>query len=422
MDLVLVGLSHRTAPVEVRERIAFPEGHLPSALQRLRSEFGLREGMIVSTCNRVEIIAQGSDSRIEAIESVKNFLYTYHDLSPPFLENYLYSYLRHDVIRHVFRVASSLDSMVLGEPQILAQIKQAYALARQAESVGTQLKHLIPRAFFVAKKVRSATRIGASAVSISSVAVELARKIFGDLKGKSVLLLGAGEMGELAARSLVNSGINQILVANRTPDRSNQLASEFGGKTAAFEDLDNHLICSDIILVSTGSDSFLLDRNRLETIIPKRKYRPVFIIDIAVPRNVEPGVNELENVFLYDIDDLQSVMDANMRQRRQEAEVAEEIVEEEVRNYMQRLSTTSAGPLISALRRRIEDICLEELKNNQGSLSPEEHQRLEKILRRSAHKIAHPLINHIKQADDSPGRRLYTIDIIKRIFGLDKER
>ncbi len=217
MDLVLVGLNHKTAPVEVRERIAFAEGHLHSALKRLQRESDLQEGMIVSTCNRVEILAHGRKSQNQIVQSVKDFLYSYHTMKPPFLEDYLYSYLRHDAVRHIFRVASSLDSMVVGEPQILSQVKQAYTEACQAGSVGTYLKDLIPRAFFVAKKVRSSTRIGASAVSISSVAVELARKIFGDLRGKTTILLGAGEMGELAARNLLDSGVSQIFVTNRTP-------------------------------------------------------------------------------------------------------------------------------------------------------------------------------------------------------------
>lgn len=419
MELVLVGLNHNTAPVEVRERVAFPEGNLCPALQQLQ-DFGLREAMIVSTCNRVEVIAHGKDSLIQTIDSVKNFLYSYHRLSPPFLEDYLYSYLRHDLIRHVFRVTSSLDSLVVGEPQILSQMKQAYATACQAESVGSQLQELIPRAFFVAKKVRTSTRIGTSAVSVSSVAVELARKIFGELKEKTVLLLGAGEMAELAAQSLVESGIEEILIANRTPERGRKIAERFGGRTADFENLDSHLAASDIVLVATGSETYLLDKQRLDKIIKRRKYQPVFIIDIAVPRNVEPDVNELENVFLYDIDDLQSVIDANLRQRHQEAEVAKEIVEEEVRNYLRRLSAADAGPLISALRTRIEDICLEELRGQRNSFDPEQYQRLEKILRRSAHKIAHPVITQIKRTDESSDR-VYIIDVIKKIFRLDEE-
>ena len=421
MDLVLVGLNHKTAPVEVRERIAFVEGHLQSALKRLQRESDLQEGMIVSTCNRVEILAHGQNNQAEVVESVKAFLYSYHALTPPFLEDYLYSYLQRDAVRHVFRVTCSLDSMVVGEPQILSQVKQAYADACQAGSVGTYLKDLIPRAFFVAKKVRTATRIGVSAVSISSVAVELARKIFGDLKGKTTLLLGAGEMGALAARSLLDSGISQIFVTNRTPERGRELAAQLFATAVPFADLETYLIRSDIALVCTGSTTRLLDKSRLEAIIKKRRYRPLFIIDISVPRNVEPQVNELENVFLYDVDDLQSVIDANIRQRCEEAEIAEEIVDRETGNYMSQLSTRSAGPLIHSLRHRIEEICLEELKSNHKSLDPQEYKRLDKALRSTAHRIAHPFIREIRQADEDPTRRLQKIQLLRNIFRLDED-
>ena len=421
MDLVLVGLNHKTAPVEVRERIAFTEEQLHPALKRLQTEFGLQEGMIISTCNRVEVLAHGEKSQEQIIESVKEFLYSSHALEPRFLEDYLYSHLQGDAVRHIFRVASSLDSMVVGEPQILAQVKQAYAAACQAESVGTYLKDLIPRTFFVAKKVRSSTRIGASAVSISSVAVELARKIFGDLRGKSTLLLGAGEMGELAARSLLDSGISQVFVTNRTPQRSEAMAAQLLGKAVPFRDLETYLTQADIVLVCTGSTSLLLDKNGLEEIIKRRRYRPLFIIDISFPRNIDPHVNELENVFLYDIDDLQSVINANIRQRCEEAETAENIVQTEVAKYMSQLSTRGTGPLITALRHRIEEICLKELKGNHANLDPEEYQRLEKALKSTAHRIAHPLITEIRKADEDPTRRLHKLEMMRKIFRLDED-
>ncbi|MCZ6767675.1 MAG: glutamyl-tRNA reductase, partial [Acidobacteria bacterium] len=400
---------------------AFPDEQLHPALMRLQTEFGLREGMIISTCNRVEVFAHGQKSQEQIIESVKEFLYSSHALQPRFLEDYLYSHLQRDAVRHIFRVASSLDSMVVGEPQILAQVKQAYAVACQAGSVGTYLKDLIPRAFFVAKKVRSSTQIGASAVSISSVAVELARKIFGDLTGKSTLLLGAGEMGELAARSLLDSGISQLFITNRTPQRSQELAAQLLGKAVPFADLETYLVRCDIALVCTGSTSLLLDKNRLEKIIKRRKYRPLFIIDISVPRNIDPHVNELENVFLYDVDDLQSVINANIRQRCEEAETAEDIVQTEVAKYMNQQSTRGTGPLISALRQRIEEICLEELKSNHGNLDRQEYQRLEKALKSTAHRIAHPVIAEIRQADEDPTRRLHKIEMVRKIFRLDEK-
>jgi glutamyl-tRNA reductase len=421
MDLVLVGLSHKTAPIEVRERIAFPEEHLQTALQRLQIESELSEGMIVSTCNRVEILAHGRKNHPQIVESVTNFLYSYHALSPPFLENYLYSHLRQDAINHLFRVTSSLDSMVLGESQILSQMKRAYNLACQAGSVGRHLHDLIPRAFFVAKKVRTTTRIGATAVSISSVAIELARKIFGDLENKSILLMGAGKMSTLAAKSLLDVGIRKIYVANRTPERSERMAAKFSGQAVPFEDLETYLILADIALVSTGSDSYILKKADVEGIIKKRKYRPLFIVDISVPRNVDPAVNELENVFVYDIDDLQSVIDANIQQRQQEAEIAEEIVAEEVSNYIKQVSTRNVGPLASTLRSRIEEMCLEELKNRRHQLTDEEYQRMEKVLKKAAHKIAHPLITQLRKPDKNPSHRLYKIELFKKMFRLDEE-
>jgi glutamyl-tRNA reductase len=421
MDLVLVGLSHKTAPIEVRERIAFPEKHLQAALQRLREESELSEGMIVSTCNRVEILAHGRKSQDQIVESVKKFLYSYHALSPPFLESYLYSHFRHDAINHLFRVASSLDSMVVGEPQILSQVKQAYTLACQAGSVGRQLNDLIPRAFFVAKKVRTTTRIGEAAVSVSSVAIELARKILGDLENKSILLIGAGKMGALAAKSLLDGGVQQIYVANRTPERSEQMAAEFSGQAVPFEDLETYLVRADIAVVSTGSDSFILKKTDVEGILKRRKYRPLFIIDISVPRNVDPSVNELENVFVYDVDDLQSVISANMRQRQQEAEIAEDIVVEEVSNYINQMSARSVGPLASTLRSRIEEMCLEELQDRRHQFRDEEYKRMEMLLKKAAHKIAHPLITHLRDHDENPNHRLYKIELFKKMFRLDEK-
>jgi len=310
---------------------------------------------------------------------------------------------------------------VVGEPQILAQVKHAYTLACQAGSVGKQLNDLIPRAFFVAKKVRTNTRIGEAAVSVSSVAIELARKILGDLENKSILLMGAGKMGSLAAKSLLDGGVKQIYIANRTPERSAQLAAEFSGQAVPFEDLETYLVRADIALVSTGSDSFTLKKADVERTIKRRKYRPLFIIDISVPRNVDPSVNELENVFVYDVDDLQSVINANIRQRQQEAEIAEDIVVEEVSNYIKQMSTRSVGPLASTLRDRIEEMCLEELQDRQHQFKDEEYERMEKLLKKAAHKIAHPLITHLRAPEENPSHRLYKIELFKKMFRLDKK-
>ena len=420
MNLLLVGLSYKTAPVEVREQLAFPEKSLSAALQKLKNEFGLQEGMIVSTCNRVEVIAS-SPNQADGLGRIKHFLYSHHALQPPALEDCLYSYLNRDVINHVFRVASSLDSMVLGESQILAQVKRAFAAACEAKSVGTSLNRLIRRAFFVAKRVRTETRIAHSAVSISYVAVELARKIFGDLQHRSILLLGAGKMSELAVRSLVASGISRVFVANRTVARADQLAAKLEGTAVSFEQLDHYLPLADIALVSTGSNSFILNKQQVQKVIRKRRYSPLFIIDISVPRNVHPDVNDIENVFVYDIDDLQSISQANIQERRREAETAEKIIGEEVENYLMRLDSNHVGPLISALRTRLEEICLEELKKTGNRLNPDEYRRLERLLRKTAHKIAHPLILQIKRLDQNPTRDFYPLEMLKKAFRLDEK-
>ncbi|MBI4446733.1 MAG: glutamyl-tRNA reductase [Acidobacteria bacterium] len=416
MGLVLVGLSHKTTPVEIRERVAFPEGGLCSAHQQLRRDFQVPESFIISTCNRVELVASLPEET-DGPQRLKNFFYRYHSISPPELERFFYSYLHHDAIKHVFRVASSLDSMIVGESQILGQMKRAYAAACEAGSVGAHLNSLLPRAFFVAKRVRSETQIGASAVSVSYAAVELARKIFGNLQGMTILLLGAGKMGELAARNLLNSGVSRILVANRTHEKAAELARQFQGTAVPFEEMGEHLLVSDIILVSTGSDNYVLDKACVQQALRGRRYTPLFIVDISVPRNVDPHVNQLDNVFLYDIDDLQSVIDANVREREQQAAVAEEIIEEEVQNFLRRVSSSPAGPVANALRRRIEQICLQELEKSRDSLSPAEYERLRKVLTRTAGRIAHPLIVRLKFAQNGNQE----LEAIKRVFEPDPE-
>ena len=417
---VLVGLSHRTAPVEIREQVIFPEEAVPEALSQLRREFGLPEALILSTCNRTEIIAHREEGR-SVVEDIKQFLYIYHALRPLSLEQHLYSLLQRDVVLHVFRVASSLDSMVIGEPQILGQFKQAYSLAQQAGSIGSCLTNLIPRAFHVAKKVRTDTKVSSSAVSISSVAVELARKILGDLGAKSVLLLGAGKMSQLAARNLVQSGASSVYVANRSRERSLQLAQRVGGVSVELEELDRYLVQCDIVLVSTSAKSFILDPVRVQRAIRERRYAPIFIIDLGVPRNVDPKVNEIENVFLYDIDDLQWVLDANLNERKNEARIAEEIVQKEAKEHLLRTASNSAGSLIAALRLRLEETCLAELEKNRHQLGPEELAQMEKILRKTAHQIAHPFIMEMKHPDQDPQRRLHNLEMIKRVFGLDED-
>ncbi len=417
MDLVLVGLNHKTAPIEVREKVAFREESIPLALETLLREFDCDEAMIVSTCNRVELLVSGRDNGAPLEGRLQEFLCRYHTLESSLLNGYLYTYSNEDLVRHVFRVASSLDSMILGEAQILGQLKQAYNCAEGSGAVGERLRRLIPHAFFVAKRVRHETKIGRSAVSVSSVAVELAIKIFGELKGKTVLLIGAGKMSELAARSLLASGASKIRVANRTPERARSIAAAFDGELADFSRLEDELVSSDIVIVSTGSNEFVIHKEDVSRAIHRRKYNPLFLIDISVPRNIEPAVNEVETAFCYDIDDLQAVVDANLEERQNEAELAESIIHDEVRNFALGDHHRNVGAVVSSFRQTLEAICLEELSKIRDSLPEAEYQKLEQMMLRTAHRIAHPFMIEIKKGGQAAAGA-EAAALIKRVFRL----
>src|SRR5499433_1572941 len=318
MQLAIVGVSHKTAPVEVRERLAFNSDVLRSALTALMNRQNVREAIILSTCNRVEVMAESPDDRL-----IREFLCEFHQIPPDSVSEHIYSFKNADAIRHVFRVAASLDSMMVGEPQILGQVKEAYRIAADAGTVGMHLSALMNRAFAVAKKVRNETGISQSAVSVSFAAVELARKIFGDLSGKTVMIIGASKMGELAAKHLKRAGVSSVLVTNRTFDRAVELAQVFEGAAVPFEHFTDHMDRADIVISSTGAPHFIISRTLAEQVIHRRKNRPIFFIDIAVPRDIDPTVNEIDNAYLYDIDDLQAVIDENLKERMKEASRAE---------------------------------------------------------------------------------------------------
>lgn len=421
MNLVLAGLNHKTAPIGVREQVAFPEERLGEALASLREQWGFEEGLILSTCNRVEVIG-GSGANGVSPERLNDFLCAFHRLEPAQLKPHLYFLTGQDLIHHVFRVASSLDSMVPGEAQILGQLKQAYASAQQAGAVGRGLSRLLPHAFFVAKRVRTETRIGQASVSVSSVAVDLAVKIFGELKGHTVLLLGAGKMGELAAEALLAAGADRIRVANRTPEKAEAIARRFQGEASPMDRLEDALVSSDIVVVSTGAREYLITRKLADRVIRQRKYAPLFLVDISVPRNVEPAVNEIDNVFCYDIDDLQSVVVSHLEERRLEAVQAEEIVQHEVKNFVMGFHRGSIGPLMDAVRRRLEEICLEELTKDREAFSPQELARLERLMLRTAHRIAHPLMVEMKRTIEDPSQRRDAAEAIAKAFHLEDHR
>jgi glutamyl-tRNA reductase len=419
MKLLLTGLNHRTAPVEVRERIAFEEKALPAALASLRRCPGLLEGMILSTCNRVEIAATLDDGA-DAGCAVETFLAESRSVDRAWVVPYLYRYDGSDAIRHLFRVASSLDSMVVGEPQILGQLKSAYAMAKEHGALSGFLDLVMTRAFNVAKRVRSETDIGESAVSISYAAVELARDIFGSLVGKRVLVVGAGKMAESALRHLRRAGVSEVLIANRTRARAQPLADEFNGRVIDYELLIEALPDVDILLASSAAPHYILTRDQMRAVIVRRKNRPMFLIDIAVPRNIEPDVNKLDNVFLYDIDDLDKTVQSNIDGRNQTAVEAEEIIREEVERMMQRLKTREVAPTIVSLQEQLESVRAQEIDRMRarlGAMTPQQEEAVDAITRGIINKIAHGPITELRRSASNPdGARMS--DLIRKLFRL----
>lgn len=420
MEAVLVGLNHKTAPIDVRERVGFSAAAIPRALQKLREDVGAQEGLILSTCNRVEVLGVVGDETNPA-ERLQGFLARFHELSPEILNGHLYKRRGDDLIRHFFRVAASLDSMVVGEAQILGQLKDAFQQSAQAGMAGSFLHRLMHHALFAAKRVRNETFVGRSSVSVSSVAVELAVKIFGELRGRTVLLMGAGKMAELAARGLLKAGAERLRVVNRTRQRAEQLAAKFAAEVRDFLHLEQELAAADVVICSTGASGYVIDPSMMERVVRKRRFDPMFLIDIAVPRNIDPAVNEIENAFLYDIDDLQSLVESNLQERRQEAALAEQIIEEELRNFRLCARTQELGPVIGELRRRLEELCLEELRREGTRFSPEERTVLERMFRRAAHRIAHPLIVKMKESCRHPLQNVDPLEFLAEAFQLPKE-
>ncbi len=420
LNLLIIGLNHRTAELDVRQRAAFPAPQLPDMLQRMTREPMIEEGMIISTCNRVELV-----SRVEridqGIDSLENFFATNCDIPPERLKAHLYRHIGRQAVHHVFRVASSLDSMVLGEAQILGQVKTFYGIASDAATVGYYLNNLMQAAFHTAKRVRSETSIGEFSVSVSSAAVELALKIFGDLRNKRVLIVGSGEMGEAAVRHLTASGATQIRVANRSPEAAQRLAERFDGEAVPLEQLVQWLARSDIVITSTASQDILISRAMAQAAHAQRRHHPLVFIDISVPRNVDPAVGSIDNVFCYDVDDLASVVEANIAERRTAATSAEQIVEEEVEAFCTRIKSRDFGHIVSQLQERISTICRAELQRylrRNGKRDERETQELEWMLTRIANKIAHPLVVQMRDSHPNPTHREIYLETIKRIFGI----
>ncbi|MDR3736966.1 MAG: glutamyl-tRNA reductase [Acidobacteriaceae bacterium] len=405
MTLAIIGINHKTAPLDVREKIAISRDELPETTRALAAMPGVSECMIVSTCNRVEMLAAVDSPDTD----IARFLEQQFGIDGKLVEPHLYRHYDLDAVRHLFRVAASLDSMVVGESQILGQVKEAFSVARASGTVGSELEHLLQGAFSAAKRVRTETEIGSNSVSIASVGVELARKIFGSLQGRTVFLVGAGKMSELAARHLVQQGAGTILVTNRTRERARQLAEPFHGRVIPFEELYNVASEADIIISSTSAPHAIFTREHGQQFLHRRRNRPMFFIDLAVPRDVDPAMGKLEGIFVYDIDDLQQVAASHMEERSREAGDAEAMVAAEVERFQQRRRTVNVAPAIVALQHQAEEIRQAELKRlhaKLGALTPEQQTAVEALTRGLVNKFLHPPMQALKQAarEDNPAR------------------
>lgn len=420
MNIIVIGLSHKTASVEIRERVAFSPNLIEKPLRDLVNLDGIIEGVIVSTCNRVEIYATTRDIA-GGISRIKRFMADHHRIPLETLEPHLYSHHSEAAIRHVFRVASSLDSMVVGEPQILGQIKTSYGYAAEYKTSGIILNRFLHKAFSVAKRVRTETKIASSAVSVAFAAVELAKKVLGDLSDKTVMLVGAGEMCELAAKHFMNCGAKGVMVTNRTFERAERLAEEFGGEAVRFDELFQHLHRADIVLSSTGAPHIIIGPKDVEEVVKRRKFRPMFFIDIAVPRDIDQKVDDVDGAFLFTVDDLQEIVQANLAQRGLEAQKAEEIINQEIGQFHKWLSQLEVTPTIVALRSRFDEIRRAELEKTVSAwkeLPPDAEKRLESLTMAMMNKLLHQPTLVLKKAGQGGRVDLY-VDALRQLFELE---
>jgi glutamyl-tRNA reductase len=423
MEIVIVGLNHKTAPIELREKMAFPPRELREPLKRMLTIEDISECLILSTCNRVEVITAGKEAQ-GVINGIKSFLSEYHSIPADKFSDHLYIYTSMNAVNHLFRVASSLDSMVIGEPQILGQLKDAYREATDYNACGKFLNKLLHHAFRVAKRVRTETEIASSAVSVSYASVELAKKIFKSLKDKVVMLVGAGEMAELAARHFISHGVKKIFITSRTFQRAKAIANSLPGSVAiSFETFRRHLADSDIVLSSTGSPEHVIEKEDIKRSMRIRKNRPMFIIDIAVPRDVDPAVERIENVYLYNIDDLKGIVEENLNFRKNESFKAERIIEEEVENFRRWMLSLEVAPTIIRLKERMEEIRKAELQKVSSiikDLGDMEKEAIEAMTRAIINKILHHPISILKKEAMENGDHTYT-EAIRKIFQLDEK-
>jgi glutamyl-tRNA reductase len=421
MHLIVVGLSHKTAPIEIREKLTFPEHRQEEALSLLSASDEVAEAAILSTCNRTEIYTVCS-SLEGGRAAILDFLADYHELDRHELARYLYDSEDAAVVLHLFRVVASLDSMVVGEAQILGQCKDAYECALEYGSTGRVLNKLFRQSFQVGKRVRTETEIGESAVSISYAAIELAKKVFNTMDGKTVLILGAGKMSELTAKHLVANGVRNVLVANRTFERAEELAKRFDGKPIAWDDMLARMHDADIVISSTGAPHYVVTKEMVSGAMKGRSGRPLFLIDIAVPRDIEPTVNDVGGAYLYDIDDLNGVVESNLDERMKEARRAEAIIEEEMAEFGAWLEGMEVVPTIAAIRTRAEKIRQAEYERalkRLGGLSEKELATVEKLTESIVNKMLHDPTSGLRQA---AGRKdgYEMVETVRRLYALDE--
>jgi glutamyl-tRNA reductase len=418
--IVLVGLSHHTAPVEVRERVAFSNGHLEPALRGLLALPGVEEGVILSTCNRVEVLACGADAE-QVAAGIPPFLSQLHGLGDDLLQTSLYVHHDREAVRHLFRVAASLDSMVVGEPQILGQLKEQYAVAAATGSSGRVLHRCFHKSFSVAKRIRSETGIAEKAVSVGSTAVELARDIFDGFGDKTALLIGAGTMGELCARQLMAQGTGSLMVANRTFERAIDVARELGGMPVPFEKLGRYLPLADLVIGAAAGDDFLVRRAQVEEAMRERRHRPMVLIDVAVPRCIDPSVHALDGVYTYDIDDLEGVIAENRGARATEAVRAEAIVDAEVDAFWRWFESLGVVPTIVALREKLEGIRQVEVERWLTALGPgcdpRQREGVERLTRSIVNKILHAPLTALRSHQSGESETFY-VDAARSLFRL----
>ncbi len=420
MDLVILGLSHHTAPVHVRERLDFSKKPHEAYLSQLATHEAVHGAMVLSTCNRVEVYLSGIGEE-DLLRQAKLFLCSFHQLDEMEIDPYLYARRKRDAVRHLFRVASSLDSLVVGEPQILGQVKEAFFDSRALSLTDSFFDKLLQRTFSVAKKIRNETKIGENAVSISFAAVELAQKILGSLKKVRVMILGAGEMAELAAKNLKRQQIARMIFANRSYEHSSELAKEFGGVSVELDEFYQYLTEIDMMIVSTGAPNYLVKKEEIERLMKERKQSPLFMIDISVPRNVDPSIHELENVYLYNIDDLQSVVEINQEARLEEGRKAQKIIDMEVDRFYEMLGKFEVAPVIANLQEKYELVQNEEMERlikRLGHLKKDDMEEIHRSMSTLVRKILNNPILFLNQGNIHKNMK-ERIELLSQMFDLE---